>query len=371
MENKCRTCNGISVGRKKDFVTVIIKVVDYCNFECSFCRYFLDQNRSVSSLSIDTFKQVLIKACAYNISRGMKHLTIIFHGGEPLLWGLDNFKEAIRIENDFEKTHEGFSFVNDVQTNGSLIDDEWADFFKKNNFSIGISIDGPDEINFHRNSELSNDTVLNNLKLLSNYGCKHGILTVITEKHEGQADNYYDFLVENEIHSVGFCYCFDSDEQNIVSNKVLADFLTHFFDRYFWGNFKLHVREFEFVMKLCLGIRIEGCTFDFRRSCGNYFSVRPNGDICFCDSYTLEDEALGNIHECNFEDVKKNLILIKTLSNAVNYAENTCNKCDIKNICGGGCARHILPNGQHAFCDTYKVLYPYIYNILREKGVMK
>lgn len=369
MDIKSQSFTSFCTGRERDYVTVIIKVVDYCNFECAFCRYYLDQDRQRNSLSIDTFKQVLLKASEYNISRGINHLTVIFHGGEPLLWGFDNFRDAIHFEKDFERTHNGFSFVNNIQTNGSLIDDKWAEFFKSNNFSIGISIDGPNEINFHKNSQIQDDVVLNNIKRLSRHGCKYGILTVITEKHSKYPDDYYNFLVDNEIHSVGFCYCFDQDEKDFVSNEALSTFLTSFFQRYFFGNYKLHVREFEFVIKRCLGVKVVGCTFDFRRSCGNYFSVRPNGDICFCDSYSLDDVSLGNIHESSFEDIKQNPRLREIVVSARISALNTCKSCEIQEICGGGCARHVLTNGRHAFCDTYKIIYPHINQIVKERRV--
>ena len=364
MGNKCKTC----ISKEKDFVTLIIKVVDYCNFECNFCRYYLDEKRQVSSMRFDTFKQILTEACEYNISHGLRHLTVIFHGGEPLLWGLENFKKAICFEREFRKEHEDFRFINDVQTNGSLVDDEWAEFFKLNDFSVGISIDGPEKINFHINSKLPNDVVLNNIKCLSRYGCKYGILTVITEKHDGYADEYYDFLVRNEIHSVGLCYCFDPNEKDIVSNKVLTGFLTNFFDRYFYGNYKLHVREFEFVMKMCLGLKIEGCTFDYRQSCGNYFSVYPNGDIHFCDSYSLDDEPLGNILENDFYEIKSSFKYKNILERTTNSSE-ICNVCEINDICGGGCARHVISNGNNAFCQTFKVLYPYIKKVIVESEI--
>lgn len=365
MKVKCEICK--SNNMERDFVTVIVKVVDYCNFECDFCRYYLNQNRKKMSLNVVTFKKIIHKACEYNISRDMRHLTVIFHGGEPLLWGIENFKSAMDIEKEFEQKYDGFRFINNIQTNGSLINDEWAVFFNDYNFSIGISIDGPDMINFHKNSAISENVVLNNIRLLSEHNCKYGILSVITEKHKGHADDYYDFLVRNEIHSVGFCYCFDSEGEDVVKNETLTSFLIRFFDLYFNGNYKLHVREFEYVMKLCFGIRIEGCTFDFRRSCGNYFSVRPNGDICFCDSYNLQEEALGNILEDDFEIIKKSQRLADILVDVRLTGDNACNMCEIKEICGGGCARHVFPNGEHAFCDTYKVLYPYIYE--KVKGV--
>ena len=352
-----------------DFVTVVVKVVDYCNFECDFCRYYQTQKegRCGKTLQMDTFKKIIKKACEYNYKKGLKHLTVIFHGGEPLLWGLNNFTEAIQYENIIKETYSGFYFVNDIQTNGSLINDEWADFFYNNNFSIGISIDGPEDINFHKGKEISNNEVIENLRILDNHRCKYGILSVITEKHYGKAREYYDFLVKNEIHSVGLCYCFSTNKVNLVSNKTLIDFLTELFNLYFNGNFKLHIREFEFVMKLSLGVKVEGCTFDYRRSCGNYFSIDSEGNIYFCDSYDLNEISIGNIDVLDFFEIKENPLFNSIVLKARKSALSECSKCSIQGICGGGCYRHVLPNGKHAFCETFRELYPYIEDTVKKE----
>lgn len=356
----------------RDFVSVIVKVVDFCNFECSFCRYFQNKEHLVSSMSIDTFERIIEKASRYNIQHDLHHLTVIFHGGEPLLWGIDKFRLAIEYEKKFSKQNNNFKFTNDIQTNGSLINKEWAEFFKENNFSIGISIDGPNEINFHRNRLLPDDIVLKNIKYLRELKCHFGILSVITDMHKDCADAYYEFLVQNEIHSVGFCYCFDPNEKNIVSNEALSKFLIKLFDIFFYGSYRLHIREFEFVMKLCLNMSIEGCTFDYRKSCGNFFTITPIGDIHFCDSYDLNDISLGNINNNNFDDIKNNSILKDIINNARGSMIDTCNICQIKDICAGGCSRHVLSNGKNAFCNTFKILYPHIKDVIKkEREVLK
>ena len=345
---------------ERDFVTLIVKVVDYCNFECSFCRYYLRREELHSSLSIETFTTAIEKAVDYNRKRGINHLTVIFHGGEPLLWGRQNFYSALEIENRIIDKYENFRFANNIQTNGSLIDFEWVRFFEANNFSVGLSIDGPDEINFHRSSVLAPQKVLDNIKLLNDNQCKYGILSVITNEHRGKAKRYYDFLCENNIHSVGFCYCFDSSGRNIVTNEVLSEFLSEFFEYYYYGDFRLHVREFEFVSKLALNARVVGCTFDNRRSCGNYFTLFPNGDIHFCDSYSLDDIPLGNINTDSFEMIKNNEMLRQIIERAVSTFDDKCKRCSIKTLCAGGCYRHVLDSGYNAFCDTFKVVYPHI-----------
>lgn len=343
---------------KEDFVTPIIKVVDYCNFSCDFCRY--SNNPTKSIMSINTYASIVEKACEYNISRGFNHLTLIFHGGEPLLWGLKNFQKAIEIQHTLLEKHPKLSIKNNIQTNGSLLSDQWIDFLKKNEFNIGVSIDGPDEINFHKNS-FGNQIVLDNIKKLSEAGCRFGILSVITDAHKGQAENYYNFIKKNKIHSVGFCYCvYDLEKHDTVKNEILTDFLTHFFELYFGGEYSLHVREFEYVMRLCMGAKPNACTYSYREKCGNYFSVYPNGDIYFCDPYSLDSTAIGSILIDTFIDIKNSPLLQEIIQLAHDSIKKECLNCHIKDICGGGCFRHTFDDGRNAFCKTFKIVYPHI-----------
>ena len=192
-------------------------------------------------------------------------------------------------------------------------------------------------------------------------GCSFGILSVITNEHAGWAERYYDFLIENDIHSLGFCYCiYDEDKKITVKNEVLTEFLKCFFDKYFFGTYKLSVREFDSVMKLCLGAKPSACTYSYRSGCGNYFSIRPNGDVLFCDPYTLGKESLGNILTDSFFDIKNNPELLDIKESTKNSITNVCKKCKIFDICGGGCYRNLFGGENNAFCDTFKTLYPYI-----------
>lgn len=120
------------------------------------------------------------------------------------------------------------------------------------------------------------------------------------------------------------------------------------------------MREFDNVLKLCMGVSTGSCAFSKRQRCGNFFSIRPNGDVYFCDPYTLEVPALGNILNSTFSDIKNHPNLLKTIIEAKEGAIKECANCAIKNICGGGCYRSTFSDGKNAFCDTYKSLYPYI-----------
>lgn len=350
-------CNSLSCD-KEDFITPILKVAENCNFSCDFCRYHM--NKQNSMMDFEIYKAAVKKACDYNVSHGWKHLNVIYHGGEPLLWGLDNFEKAIDFQNELKKDYPSVSFLNNIQTNGSLLNQQWIDFFKDEGFQIGISIDGPEEINFHKNSS-GNSLVLDNIHKLSQSNCKFGILSVITNTHKGFADKYYDFLMKNSIHSVGFCYCIYNNHNGItVDNDILSSFLIEFFNLYYNGRYHLSVREFEYVMRLCLGETTNACTFSFRNRCGYALSIRSNGDVFFCDPYSFDSTAIGNIIKDNFFDIKSSKELKEIVDDAKESAKRECNKCEIHDICGGGCYRHLLPNGKNAFCKTFKILYPHI-----------
>lgn len=339
-------------------VTPIIKVVDYCNFICNFCRYPNGHNKS--SMPFSLYKTIVEKTCDYNCANGYLEQDITFHGGEPLLWGYDNFVSAIDFQKELKDKNPKLIFRNSIQTNGSLLDDRWIDFLSENKFDIGISIDGPEEINFHKSSS-GNNTVLNNIHKLSKKKCNFGILSVITNNHAGCADKYYDFLIEHDIHSVGFCYCiYDEKKLITVDNAILTEFLKRFFVRYFEGDYPLQIREFENVFKTCLGVCTNSCSFSKRQRCGNFFSIKPNGDVFFCDPYSLGVSPLGNIISESFWDIKTKPGLLDIITSARNGAQKACNSCEIKEICGGGCYRSTFKNGKSAFCDTFKNLYPFI-----------
>ena len=114
----------------KSRISPIIKVVDYCNFKCEFCRY--TTNNARNKMSIDLYKTIVEKTIKYNLANGWKRICVYFHGGEPLLWGMDNFKQAVAFQHEMKEAYPTITIENNVQTNGSLLNDQWIDFFKDN-----------------------------------------------------------------------------------------------------------------------------------------------------------------------------------------------------------------------------------------------
>ena len=340
---------------KPKYITPIIKLTEACNFSCEYCRYAYND----ALTSIADYEDVLLyieKVIEYNLSQGEEFIHVIFHGGEPLLYGKKNFRNLV----DWQKSR-GFKFINSIQTNGFLLDDEWCDIFNEGCFDVGISIDGPQTVNGHIMKERRVDNlILEKIKLLDNNNCRHGILSVITDKHQSAKD-YYDFLVSNDIHSVGLCYCYQNCH-NAVSNNVLSKFLCELFDLYFYGRYKLSIREFDCAIQRMLKGKTTSCHCNERNSCGKYLSILPNGDVRFCDSYDLSSSVYGNLKSNSVSDiVLSNLYQNEVLKSQI-IKNEICNHCEVFDICGSGCYRNDIDNKSNYFCETYKSVYEHIRN---------
>ncbi len=341
-------------------VSIILKVTDFCNFKCSFCRYTLQTNTNPMRMEFALAKNCITKAASYNVKNNINYLHIIFHGGEPLLWGYDNFVKIFNFEDEFTLKHEGFKFYNSIQTNASMLDQEFIELFLNNNVSIGVSIDGPENINFHK----SPVDITKKIAMLNNFNSNYGILSVITNSHKNLARDYYEFIKLNRIKSVGLCYCFDPIDGNSVNNDILTDFLIELFDLYFYGEYKFRIREFDCIIQRCLGKETHNCNFQCRKNCGKYFSIFPTGDVYFCDAYEYKGYILGNITNSNFSDILSSPNLKKILKIIHFNYKNNCESCSILNLCSGGCFRNDLQDGKNYFCQTYLKLYTHIADII-------
>lgn len=355
-----------------DFLTPILKVTESCNYSCSYCRYAKCRRNSLMSTGLA--KDIIKQCCSYNMRKNHKYLHIIFHGGEPLLWGKERFYEILQYERECMEENPDLEIFNSIQTNGSLIDDEWIHIFHQGDFDVGISIDGPEPVNFHKSDRVEDAlSVLRNIRKLSASGCKYGVLSVITDYHT-DAKAYYDFLVENDIHSVGLCFCYDTPE-NSVNNTTLSKFLTELFNLYFFGSYRLRIREFDNPIKKYISNNVISCQNSERKNCGNYFSITGNGDVVFCDSYSLSNSPIGNITNSTIQDIIDHESYQSICADAKNFYSQRCLSCNVKVMCGGGCYRndHRRDPSQimNYFCSTYQQLYIHIQKIVDEARATK
>ena len=167
-----------------------------CNLACSYC-FFLDKELlypgskfRMSDEVLENYIRQLIKA------HRSPQVTVAWQGGEPTLMGIDFYRRAIELQEKYRKP--GMTFENTMQTNGTLLNDEWCRFFKENNFLIGISIDGPRELHdayrVDKKGEGSFDRVMKGLRLLQKHGVEYNVLTTVNRINADYPLEVYRFL---------------------------------------------------------------------------------------------------------------------------------------------------------------------------------
>lgn len=348
-------------------ISPIIKVTETCNFECSFCRYS-NHKQKARVIDVDLVKKILIESAEIN-AKSSKKVKVLFHGGEPLLWGIDNFYEIHKYEKNISKYY-GVRFFNSIQTNASMISDEWIQFFLEDNTGIGISLDGPIGLNAHYSGDVvqSFSRTISMLNKLKDANIPYGILSVITNEHiVAGPNNFYNFLLENGIRNCGLCYCYNPDDDCSVDPKKLGYYLSDLFDLYFNGKERINIREFNGAITSILTGKHSCCSHHNRERCGYYLTFLPSGDAFFCDPYDLRKEnCLGNIRKHSILDLiscEKHNELSNTICLQI---DNYCKTCSIKEICGYGCPRTDIDNKENYFCCTHRILYTHIEEVVNK-----
>ncbi len=342
-------------------INPIIKLTETCNYNCGFCRY-ANHRRLDSGISEELVKKIVIESQDYTIKQGNNSINVIFHGGEPLLYGNKRLVDILKSIDICIKP--GFSINYSIQTNASLMTEEWIELFKQYNFDVGISLDGPVDLNRHwkDNSKECVNVAIEKYHELRKNGVRCGILSVITNDHLASADSFFDFFTKNNIDSLGLCYCYNQIDGNNVDPIKLGEWLIALYELYYNSEILIRIREFDTVTKRIVKNQSNNSEFECRNNCGRYFTLKPNGQLFFCDDFDFvsnKDFYLGNLNTQSIsqiinEDRFKN---IKTASNVM--IEKKCKNCNVYSLCRGGCPRHDVDQSNY-FCETYKMLYPHI-----------
>ena len=323
-------------------MTALVKPASsLCNLECSYCFYCDEAKKRNNNPD-----KIMDRITAENLIRKMfafcgdnSVLTFMFQGGEPLMAGIDFFRDFIEIA-DKHKT-EGSSINYSLQTNGTLIDEEYAVFFKENNFLIGISVDGEKALHDKQRSK-SFDRTMNGIELLKKHSVDFNILSVITAKTD--ASRLFDFYIENGFRDVQPIYCLDpldgEKSDYSLNAKQLARFKKRFFNLWFSEVSKgrhFYVRDFDNLLSLMTKGVAEQCGASGR--CNAQLVVESDGTCYPCDFYCLDEFECTNINDADINDILNSDGLRKFFEHD-EEKNSLCASCRVKPLCGGGCKRY-------------------------------
>ena len=349
-----------------DFQVFIKPVGARCNLKCSYC-YYINKGEIYESDEKSVMNDETLENCIqqhYLVSSGN---TVLFtwHGGEPILAGIDFYKKALSIQKKY--LPQGKSFLNGIQTNGTMITKEWCEFFADHGFAVGISIDGPDI--FHDamrhtfNKQGSFEKTIGGYRQLREYGVNAEILCVVSACNVGYPIEVYDFfksLGANYITFLPFV------EKNNISESVPAFefglFLSAIFDEWVKNDIgTVKIQIFEEALRTAFHQEHSLCIF--RERCGGVPVIEHNGDFYPCDHYVDKNHLLGNINNHSLKYLLNHSAQKAFGDTKSNALPQYCMRCEVKEMCHGECPKNrwiTSPDGEpglNYLCKGYKYFF--------------
>lgn len=358
---------------KHDRYTFIVKITGTCNLRCSYCYHFANMENSQKFFHTDIMSdEILEQTIKKLIEMNSRTVNFIWHGGEPLLVGIEKFKKIIEYQNKYK----GNKLIsNSVQSNGTLINDEWAKFFAENKFQVGISVDGPKELhtknrtNGKDNNDFLFQQIINSFNLLIKHKVSFGVLTVVTKHSLNYIKEMFDFYINNGIKGVGFIPAATLDDTGKIDKELsilpkdYAQFIISFFD--IWSQSKevnLKIREFDECIRGLLNVKHRLCRFS--DGCKKHFTVYPDGSLYLCDNFPMTDNfRVGTVYSEMRDIVESDNY--KSFLEKIKKVPEGCNKCKYFKVCRGDCkhSRFIVSRDfkqQGYFCPANKMIYSHI-----------
>ena len=306
--------------------------------------------------------------------------TFAFQGGEPTLAGLDFYRHLIDLEKKYNTKNA--AVYNSIQTNGIVLDEEWAQFLHDNHFLVGLSLDGYEELHDENrkfpDGSGSFSRVMEAAGLLKRYQVDFNILTVVTAKSARRIRRIYRFFQEQGFAWQQYIPCIDpfEEDKGALSYSLTTDrygkFLKDLFDDWYadWkAGRPVYNRTFENWIGILVGQRPEACSMN--GVCSEQWVVEADGTVYPCDFYVLDEWKLGNIREHSFEEMnqKREELQFVALSR---HVPEECRSCRWFPLCRNGCRRDrlLLPDGRtpglNAYCSAYRDFFSYAYPRLEE-----
>jgi uncharacterized protein len=356
-------------------ISVLIKPASSkCNLSCAYCFYHdVAKNRTEADfgfMSLEIIEVIIRKVLQF----ASGYATFSFQGGEPTLCGIDFFKSVVRLQKKLNIHN--VSINSCIQTNGISIDSEWAEFLHDNNFLVGLSLDGPQDVHDRYRVDAkgrgTHEKVVQTSELFDKYKVEYNILFVVTDETALHPDALYDFYQKKNFNFLQFMPCIDPAESGrgvhgySLHPQQYAVFLKHFFDRWsadFMGGREISIRYFDNLVRMVMGNPPETCSM--RGSCGCQFVFEADGSVYPCDFYVTDQWKLGSIHERELPGLYDSANCRRFIDNSLSI-DPACKICQWQSLCRGGCRRdreNMLTGKleRNYYCESFREFLEYAY----------
>ena len=359
----------------------------HCNLACKYC-YYLEKNNLYQNSHRHLMSDEMLEQFTreYIEAQTMPQVLFTWHGGEPLMRSIDFYKKALELQ---KKYAHGKQIDNVIQTNGTLLTDEWCEFFAKNHWLVGISIDGPQEYHDHYRvtpaGKPSWEKVMQGIQLLKKHRVEWNAMAVVNAYNAEHPLEFYHFFRDNGCQYLQFTPIVERltehedgrtlaslvDDREIpladasVTPQQWGNFLCTIFDDWVRHDVgKTFVEIFDCTLANWMGVLPGICAYS--KECGHAGVMEHNGDVYSCDHFVFPEYKLGNIREQSLIDM-----LYGEKQQAFSRLKHTslprqCKECDMEFACHGECPKNRFEKdkygepGLNYLCQGYYQYYSHV-----------
>lgn len=373
--------DAVKITGPQAFNIMIKPVGSLCNLKCHYC-YYLDKAEIYGGKEPRMSEQMLehfIKE--YIAANDVRDVFFNWHGGEPLLAGLDFYRKAMAFQ---RKYADGKHIHNTLQTNATLITREWAEFFRANNFLIGVSLDGPQNVHDRYRGGKGGasvfDRVIKGIMELYRAGVQYNVMATVNRQSEGRGLEIYQFLKSAGTRFIQFMPVLEHTKDGLivdpqvqgariapwsVSPEGYGRFLCDIFDYWVRNDVgKVFVNQFDAVLACWCGAQPGICAL--AQTCGGNSIIEHNGDLYPCDHFVYEGYKIGNVLETDLRTLMNSTKQVRFGLDKRNALPDDCIKCKWFFTCHGECPKHRFnttdkgETGLNALCEGYKLFFAHV-----------
>jgi uncharacterized protein len=337
-----------------------------CNLSCRYC-YYLEKKGLYGEKAVSIPSLLLEEYIVQHIEASSdREIRFSWHGGEPTILGLDYFRLIRKLQE--KHLPRGREAANGMQTNGTLLDEDWGRFLSEEGFSVGLSLDGPEDLhNTHRLTAAGGPTykeALRGYEILRRFGVPTDILCVVNSHNVMHPGRTYRFFREIGARYISFLPCVERLPGGrinplSVTPEAWGNFLCTVFDLWIANDIgRLKVQIFEESARTAFGLEHSLCIF--RPVCGDVPVLEHNGDFYACDHFVDPGHLVGNIIETPLADLLKSPAQRAFGLKKRQSLPKACLQCGVLEMCHGGCPKNrFMPSGEkdkglNYLCAGYK-----------------
>lgn len=350
-----------------------------CNLRCDYCYYLEKGVPGTRQVMDDATLEEFVKQ--YLEAQTVDEVVFTWHGGEAMMRSLEFYERAMRLQARYSA---GRRILNCLQTNGTLMTEQWCRFLKSNNWLVGVSIDGPEDM--HDEYRLAADgkptfqRVMRGIRMLQRYGVEWNAMAVVNDFNAGYPEDFYDFfksigcryiqftpIVERRRSDGRLAAVTDNDASadgcrltpHSVTPQQWGDFLCRLFDRWVVEDVgRVFIQIFDATLARWVGRQPGVCSMS--DVCGHAGIVDYNGDVYSCDHFVFPQHRLGNIHTSTVIEMMSSDRQVAFGEAKRGALPQQCLQCRFSLICNGECPKNrfaVSADGEpglNYLCEGYR-----------------